>query len=173
SRIVNNSGGGVGASNGALLELENCFVGHGTGAMHAVNIVSGSEASIIYSTLVAGFDNFEDVYALQCTAPGAVVIRNSFLGTLDNAGADIFCGTATVSSSASQVAIAGVNNVDLPDIGAMWFGDINSGDLQLDAPPAALLTAAEWNEGDPPTDIDGDARPTVDGTADVAGADVP
>ena len=32
---------------------------------------------------------------------------------------------------------------------------------------------AEWNTGDPLVDIDGDARPKLDATADVAGADVP
>jgi hypothetical protein len=30
-----------------------------------------------------------------------------------------------------------------------------------------------WQTGDPATDIDGDARPTTDGTPDYAGADVP
>ena len=173
SRIVQNSGGGVLAQGGANLTLRNCFVGHGTGARHAVSIESGSDANIIYSTLVSGFDNFEDVYALQCTAPGAIIVRNSFLGTLDNVGVDILCDAATVSYSASQVAIAGMNNVDLPDIGAMWFDDINSGDLLLDAPPAALLTTAQWNDGDPRVDIDGDPRPEENGTPDVAGADVP
>jgi hypothetical protein len=38
--------------------------------------------------------------------------------------------------------------------------------------PVEIHTAAEWNTGDPATDIDGDPRPDVAGTADVAGADL-
>ena len=169
---MNNDGGGVGVTSG-VLELENCFVGHASGATHAVRVDAGSNASINYSTVITGFNNFDDAYALQCTAPGTVAVRNSFLATLDNVAADIACAGATVSYSASQVLIAGTGNVDLPPIGAMWFIDVNTGDFRLDTPPAAFLTTAQWNTGDPPTDIEGDLRPTVDLTADVAGADLP
>jgi hypothetical protein len=34
-------------------------------------------------------------------------------------------------------------------------------------------TAAIWQTGDPTTDIDGDPRPSTDGSPDIAGADIP
>ena len=61
----------------------------------------------------------------------------------------------------------------LGSVMANWFVSTGS-DFHLNNPPAMLLSAAEWQTGDPPTDIDGtETRPNVDGTADVAGADVP
>ncbi|MCH9684534.1 MAG: hypothetical protein K0V04_24070 [Deltaproteobacteria bacterium] len=38
---------------------------------------------------------------------------------------------------------------------------------------AAFVEVAQWNEGDPPTDIDGDPRPAGDRGLDYAGADIP
>jgi hypothetical protein len=55
-----------------------------------------------------------------------------------------------------------------------WFVSYAAGDFHLSGThPAVINTAAIWITGDPPTDIDGDPRPTTDGTPDVAGADVP
>jgi len=54
------------------------------------------------------------------------------------------------------------------------FAGFGTGDFSLTAMrPPAIDTTAQWNEGDPLTDIDGDPRPTTDGAADYAGADVP
>jgi hypothetical protein len=38
---------------------------------------------------------------------------------------------------------------------------------------AAINTGATWMTGDPTADIDGDPRPSTDGSPDVAGADIP
>ncbi len=43
----------------------------------------------------------------------------------------------------------------------------------FNAAPAELAEAALWLSGDPETDIDGEARPTTDSTADYVGADIP
>jgi hypothetical protein len=53
-------------------------------------------------------------------------------------------------------------------------GGFANGNFHLSASaPPDILSSAQWQAGDPAADIDGDARPTEDGTADVAGADVP
>ncbi|MFO0634119.1 MAG: hypothetical protein U0168_14835 [Nannocystaceae bacterium] len=55
-----------------------------------------------------------------------------------------------------------------------WFDGFGAGDFSLNTAnaPASILTAAQWQSGDPLVDIDGDARPNSDGAADVAGADI-
>ena len=66
-----------------------------------------------------------------------------------------------------------VNTGDFSDVSG-WFINTVSGDFGLSGMhPVAIDTAAQWTSGDPPTDIDGDPRPTTDGAMDFAGADVP
>ena len=54
-----------------------------------------------------------------------------------------------------------------------WYANLLMGNFHLGSPPAALLITAHWREGDPPVDVDGDARPTRDDTQEPAGADRP
>ncbi|MBK8717449.1 MAG: hypothetical protein IPN32_22290 [Deltaproteobacteria bacterium] len=64
-------------------------------------------------------------------------------------------------------------NTPVGDFNTDWFSDANADFHLTPMAPAAILTAAQWQSGDPLIDIDGDARPGVDGSADVAGADIP
>jgi hypothetical protein len=171
SRIVQNTGGGILAETGAELTLRNCFVGDGTNGANGLT-VDGAAADVVYSSLGAGVDNFEDVFPVFCNGAVDVSIRNSLLVSFDNP-VELSCGTAMVTNTASESLIPGTGNVALGDVGATWFVDIDTGNFHLDTPPAILASTAQWNTGDPPTDIDGDLRPTDDGSPDYAGADVP
>jgi hypothetical protein len=82
---------------------------------------------------------------------------------------EIVCEDASITYSATETLFPGTGNVDLGNMVPSWF----TSDLHLATIPADVLTAAQWNTGDPTTDIDGELRPTVDATADVAGADIP
>lgn len=172
SQIIGNDGGGLLAEAGAELVLRNCFVGDGTASANALAIDSAS-ADVLYTTLGSGFDNFGDVFPIQCTTPVAVVVRNSVLVSFDNAAGEISCSMAEVTNTASETLIPGVGNVALGAIEADWFADVTVGNFLLDSPPASIATTATWESGDPPTDIQGDPRPQLDGAPDVAGADVP
>ena len=67
----------------------------------------------------------------------------------------------------------GAGNQDVGPLNPDWFMALPSG-LSLTLDGAAVFGGlAVWNTGDPLTDIDGDLRPDVAGTEDVAGADVP
>jgi len=72
---------------------------------------------------------------------------------------------------------AGAGNEDIGELTSgnqdVWFTGYGTGELHLNTPPALVLSTAQWSIGDPPVDIDGEPRPNRDGTADVAGADVP
>lgn len=172
ARVADNNGGGIVAQNSAELVLRNCFVGDGTNGANGADI-DGASATIVYSTLGAGFDNFGDVYAISCNDPVAVSVRNSILVSLDNATGEMSCPDAVVSNTASETLLPGKNNVALGDVGLNWFDDIDTGDFHLNSPPIDVATAAVWEAGDPGVDIDGDLRDAVDGVTGVAGADVP
>lgn len=172
SRIVQNSGGGVVAESGAELVLRNCFVGDGTSAANALT-VDGASADVVFSSLGTGFDGFDDIFAIACTAPMSVAVRNSFMVSFDNSGSEVSCPGAVIANTASETAVPGTGNVSLGDIGASWFVDVMTGDFHLNAPPVAVATTASWELGDPLTDIDGDPRPAIDGSPDHAGSDTP
>ena len=82
SQIVDNNGGGIEAESNALVHIENSFVG-GSGSVASALTVSSSTASVLYSSLASGTDIFVDVYAIECTSPLLVDIRNSFVASLD------------------------------------------------------------------------------------------
>jgi len=168
TRIVQNTGGGLTLTNGASATVRNCFVGGNVSDAVALRIDSAS-ANISYSTVVAA--SFGAGAALRCITPGAVNVRNSIF-VMQGADPEIDCDDATVTYTATESGVAGAGNVALSNVVASWFVNL-SNDFHLNMPPGDVLTTAQWNTGDAATDIDGVPRPSVDGTADVAGADVP
>lgn len=169
SHIVQNANGGISAATGAELTLRNCFVGDLTHGAHGL-LVDGASSYVLSTTLGAGFTNFAEVFPLRCTGTVDVSIRNGLLVSFDEA-AEISCGAATVTNTAAEALIPGAGNVALGDVQADWFTGAASGDFSLGSPPALLGTTARWNDNDPTTDINGDLRPTIDGSPDYAGAD--
>ena len=165
SRIVNNTGGGIVVDGGGTLVIENSFVGGGnvTG-VRAVDVVNGT-VDVTYSTLGAGFGS--GAAGLLCADGTGSSIRNSIVLTYGG-DPELVCDNAAMSGN--------ITEMDVPafDDQSGWFLDFSNGDFHL-VPgmyPAAIDTAAQWQTGDPTTDIDGDARPTRDGTPDSAGADL-
>ena len=162
SRIVQNSGGGVLAENGAELTLRNCFVG---GDVNVIGLeVLSASATVLYSTVAAS--TFGTTPALGCTTPIAVDVRNSIVVSQGGTPPDeVDCASASVTTSAIEAAV-GFN--------AGWFTSFDNGDFSLS--PAGAMSFADvalWSTGDPLTDIDDDLRPAIDATPDYAGADVP
>jgi len=166
-RIVDNNGGGIVAQAGAELVLRNCFVGGDVNDRIAVQL-DDANAELLYTTLGAGA---VDAVGLTCTAGSIVNIRNSVMVSR-SAEAEVQCTPATIGYSAAEMDL-GDTNTALGDMDISWFADFGGGNFHLATPPATIATAAQWEDGDPLTDIDGDARDAVDGTSDVAGADVP
>ena len=158
-----NAGGGITFSNAAEGQLRNCFVGGDVSDIAAVD-VTGSSVEILYSTLGAGFGS---AAALRCDGPASVDVRNSVLVARTD-DPEVDCSTNSLETSATEA--------DVGDMNTNWFtaGGFAAGNFHLSLlAPAPILTAGEGRTGDPSTDIDGDARPGEDATADVAGADIP
>jgi len=167
-RIVDNNGGGVVAQNAGELVLRNCFVG-GSVNNEASLTVNGATAIVLYSTIAAGFGI---ATALTCDGAATVTVRNSLLVAEADSG-EIHCTTGTFEYNATEADL-GDTNQGLGDMNVAWFEGYGSGDLHLSVmAPITIATTAQWQDGDPVTDIDGDARNAVNGTSDVAGADVP
>jgi hypothetical protein len=169
SEVVGNDGGGIVLTNGASARLRNCFVG-GADALAAIDVDSSS-LDLLYSTV--GGVAFTSP-ALACSSGMTVAVRNSILVAQDPSIEEIQCSAADVTYSVTEAAFGGAGNASVGNMNTNWFGGFAGGDFSVTGNiPDEVLTTAQWQLGDPPTDIDGTARPDADGTADVAGADVP
>ncbi|MCH9681762.1 MAG: hypothetical protein K0V04_10040 [Deltaproteobacteria bacterium] len=164
SRIVQNAGGGIVATNGCELVIVNSFVGGGANDTVSLDIDSAS-ASVLYSTVATS--TFGNTPAIGCTAPIAVNIRNSIVASQGGTPPDeLSCVEAVVTTSATES--------ETPPFDTGWFTDFNGGDYSLTMSGATtFMSIAQWQDGDPPTDIDGDLRPTDNDRLDYVGADVP
>lgn len=168
SRVVQNTGGGVTVMGGGLVTLRNCFVG-GNGNQFAADSgieVASSEVRILYTSVVANDGNGAD--SLRCTDATGYA-RNSILLGSDPSSID--CLGVSLETNAVDEAAAGNENVG--PLNPSWFGGLPN-NLSLTAAGELVFgDVAVWMTGDPEVDIDGGARPNVEGTADVAGADIP
>jgi hypothetical protein len=169
SRIVDSDDGCLSVQGSANVHVSNAFIGGNLLGFPAVS-VSGGELTVVYSTLAGGSNSSP---ALSCLA-GTVDVRNSLVVAVQ-AEPEVDCGSATLTNNAMEMMQAG--NTQIGEVFNLnWLADFSGGDFSLSGPaptPVTIATAATWQTGDPATDIDGDARPNIDGTPDYAGADVP
>jgi len=166
SPIINNDGGGLVATANSNISLTNVFVGQTTEAI--VIDVTDSELDTLYTTVV-GFDVVGNTPALRCTN-GTTRVRNSIIVTrLGAPGTEVACPDAELTNNATESSVGPFPDADPSE----WFVDYDQGDYHLQNDGLIDFAGlALWQEGDPATDIDGDARPISPGP-DVAGADVP
>ena len=160
SRIVANLGGGILVENMGFAVVENSFVS-GNGDTAAAVVVSSSAADVVYSTLGRP-GNFVGDPVLACASPEVLTVRNSIVVNQTGMPGNEVCAEAAVTTSAVETTSTPTD----------WMSGFASGDYELTTPPMDWLSAATWLEGDPATDIDGTARPTMEGP-DVAGAHIP
>jgi len=168
SRIVNSDHSGVRATDGTNAKIVNSFVLGGnivseneTALVGSITVVDAT-LELVYSSVgspytVAALLDETSPYApaLQCAGASGVSVRNSLLMSY---GLARDCPGAPIRDSFIGVPTSFVDYLD----GDLW--------LELDHPYAGI---AVWQEGDPLTDIDGDPRPTTQGSFDIAGADIP
>ncbi len=171
SEIVQNQGGGIDASNGSLLHLRTSVVGAGgTGLADRQALrVDGATIDVVASS-IAGNDSSMNA-SIRCLGGGGGSLRNSIVVGLDPPS--ISCLALDVADSVVDTpGLDGDGNTVQGSFNAGWFVDAAGGDFHL-VPGTLFEDAGIWRTGDPPVDLDGDARPTRDGALDVVGADVP
>jgi len=155
TQVAQNAGGGITLASGTSAQLRNSMVGANVNTDAIVN--SGAELEVLYSTLVGNFG--ASSLALSCSG-GTTAVRNSI--TVSRADDAVSCPGASISNTSEASGGSYDEN---------WF-DLDGGDLSLNDGDD-FDGVAIWENGDPPFDFNGDARPGIDGTADYAGADVP
>ncbi|MEX1368024.1 MAG: hypothetical protein AB1Z98_33145, partial [Nannocystaceae bacterium] len=130
--------------------------------------VAASTATVSYSTVARNDD--ADTDSLLCTGGVDVRVIDSILVGRDAGSVD--CPTAVIEFCATDEPIAG--NTEVGAANAAWFINVTGGNFSLTPLGATVFDGiAQWDDGDPPFDIDGDPRPTTSGTPDYAGADIP
>jgi len=155
-QITQNFSGGIVLASETSAQLRNCMVGSGGDVDVPAILVNGGNLDATYTTILGGLGSAR---ALECTS-GSATVRNSIITT--GGGSDaLVCPGADIPGSV-------VENTANPD----WFENYNQGDASLtDAGETQFADFATWEDGDPPFDFEGDARPASDGSPDHAGAD--
>jgi hypothetical protein len=167
---------GISATDSGFRMVNSSVVNNGSDALATAGgiTLSGSEDwTIDYSTVVANFrESTTPGNAIACEADSRGDARNSIFLSAEGTNA-IDCEPGEFSYTVSDIT-------DLPGDGNMRttympadFDNAAVGDAHLDtdADPATFRIAV-WRDGDPPTDVDGELRPLVDGAADWAGFDL-
>lgn len=171
-RIIGNPGGAVIAQENSELVLRNSFMG-GNQEIDVLQVLNSS-ASILYTTIGGGLTGTPgSSTGLYCEGTGSAEVRNSIIVSRDTAP-EIECMDLMVSDSAMETDPGvGAGNTIVGDVVLTWFVDYNAGDFHLMGDGLGTFTGvATWTVGDPPVDIDEDARPMME-APDYAGADVP
>ena len=155
--------GGIDLDGGSLTLVNSAMWSHSY-ANDGIAARNGGTFDLLYSTVVG---------EVSCVGAGPSTIRNSIvLGHSYEAGQT--CTSAAVDNSVVNLGVGqGSGNVFADDTYlASIFVDSGfmTPDYHVleDSTPAGV---AVWEDGDPTTDVDGDARPSVAGTADYAGFD--
>ena len=163
SRLSQNPGGSLYVGPGASAYVDNSMIATTTYTGGRGIDVDGGQVVVSYTSLVIGAID----PTIVCTPGSTVEIRDSIVLNMwsgNELDCEIFVFEANVTTA----------EVGQPPYDFIWFENQFAGDLHLRPEGAAVFADyAQWNAGDPATDIDGDPRPRVDGTPDFPGADVP
>jgi len=166
---------GVAVDTNSILALENVMIAH-TGAGAALELSGSTEARLLYTTVA---DSSHHTFGLlACTDASPLLTARNAVLVSDTVGDTVNCSPASYDIadsvvSADQLIGQGGESLVLDPLDvAEQFVDWLGGDLHT-LEGSALVDRAVWSSTHPRTDIDGDLRPSVDGTPDVAGADRP
>lgn len=173
SQLIENLGGGIVAQGQCELVVQNSFVGVNPDnsstffdSIDALLIVDDNvRATILYSTLGAGLG----AAALRCPNGGPNVnVRNSFLVSEASISPEVDCENVMLTTNATE---AEADPISPSDIDPSWFVNYDEGNFHLTANAPDGIIVAQWLNGDPVVDIDGEQR--VLDQPGYAGADHP
>ncbi len=164
-QVADSAAGALRVTDGGNVDLENSFLAHWWSQETAIAVDGASFAarniSLVWANTPTG--------VITCTRSATVELHDSIVASA--AAVDDFLCDGAVLELDHVVTKA---DVGPPPYTFPWFENQYGADLHLRPAGAAVFADyAQWNTGDPTTDIDGDPRPLIDGTPDFPGADVP
>jgi len=169
--VTGNLGGGIDANGNGSLTMENCFVTeNGTNSLQkgAIN-VDGGDVDLVYTSVIANQATIGYPSSFTCGDVGVASVRNS---VLVGGGESTKCDAAQVVRSAVDNKIVGSTNYPVMPLALDTYFTSEDGIYRVKA-ETMLGEIGSWLADDPPTDFEGDARPTERGSMDYPGADVP
>jgi hypothetical protein len=169
--VHNNPGGGIRQLGGALV-LDNALVGQNGDGAHGPGInLQYADLTAIYAT-IAGNDGVgsDSIQCLDSTG----TVRNSIVTGASAVSIDLDCFVLDFETNAVDTAtFGGPESAIVAEYDDFWFIDPDAGDFRLANPPFTPFgDVALWEDGDPPIDADGTARPQG-GELGYAGVDEP
>ncbi|WP_266214334.1 hypothetical protein [Paraliomyxa miuraensis] len=167
STIAQNTGVAVRAETSAELMMRNSFIG-GAIDLPALNNLTGSSMAIQYSTVGAALGASN---AILCDAGSDVTVSDSIILTRGTEP-EVDCAMFTADHTAANTVLAGTDNSEVMATMTSWFTSYATGDFHLSGSgQSTFQNVAQWDDGDPSVDIDGESRSGVEGTPERAGAD--
>jgi len=170
SDIHSNTRSGVVTSFGCTANIRNSFIARNADGVSAAGVdVDGGTLEVLYSTIVQNRGTSAGD-AIECTGGTTATLRNSIvLSGGVGPGPGMVCPGITVENTAvDDMAFGGGTNSNVGPFMLSWF--VGGTDYHINAGPP-FEGIAQWVLGDPLTDFDGDARPTV--MTGYPGADEP
>ncbi|MEM7153934.1 MAG: right-handed parallel beta-helix repeat-containing protein [Myxococcota bacterium] len=157
SVVSNNDSGGVEATGTTtVVSLETSVIasnGNGTSSFGGVDL-DGAEFRAVYTT-IAGNDSTDAAMSIRCQGSSSGDVRNSIVVGRDPDSVGE-CPELVLANSGTDGGDEPSNTV----VGAFdisWFEDPAMGNFRLsDLGRDVFENIAMWQDGDPPTDIDGD-----------------
>jgi len=166
--VVLNQGGGVSLSNGATLFARNSVLGANGSALADAQALRATDSGFTLRYVTIAGNDSAGVASIVCTGASAGMLGNSIVAAIEPGSIDCSGLAAEHSALDSFLDGDGVEVLDAFDAG--WFTAPGMGDFHLE-PGHPFDDVAEWQASDPLVDLDGDERPGVAGSPDVAGAD--
>lgn len=125
----------------------------------AIGLNSGADIDMTYSTVVGNLAGIGSIDSLACSASSTGSVRNSII-TSQQASSIGGCGTVSFEHNALDTEGLGATNENIGAYDSTWFAGPASGDVRLTETGATeLLGVAQWQPGDPRTDVDGTPIP--------------
>ena len=159
--VRGNAGGGIDAS-GAQVYLVNTSVSGNGGNFSTLGGLALGDTTFeaTFSTVAGNNAQLDARVSLYCTGATTGSVRNSIVVGSGNSVDG--CGGLTFTNSGVDQTGLGLSNDNVGALNPGWFTNPAAGDFHLSATGDGIFEdLAQWEDGDPLADFDGDAIPTA------------
>ena len=160
--IASNDAGGISASGDTteVLLVNSAVVDNtNTDSIPAISLQNSADIFVTYSTITDNLAGIGETDSIVCSGSSGEVRNSIVLGAQANSVAG--CTGVAFSFSAVDENGLGASNANVGAHEDAWFANPLTGNYHLSATgETTFMDIAEWQEGDPAADVDGDPIPT-------------